>query len=222
MLKYKILCLILLFCVILSAELRIGEIIFEGNNLISDKDLSINISSSTGSTFNQTLLNKDAKRISNYYSSKGLFNIKVHTPKIITHSPTRIEVIFKIEELNEAKITKLSFAGNSYITNSKLSSALIQKDFTLTELAASINTLVEYYAYSGFLFAEVELDSLIIVKEDLTAFISIDEGRFCKFTEYVFKGNKTTRDEILIRISRLSKMKNITPAILQQAANNIQ
>ncbi|MBT5420629.1 MAG: BamA/TamA family outer membrane protein [Candidatus Cloacimonetes bacterium] len=222
MLKYKILCLILLFCVILSAELRIGEIIFEGNNLISDKDLTTSISSSSGSIFNQKSLNKDAKYISDYYSIKGLFNIKVHTPKIITHSPTRIDVIFQIEELNEAKITKLNFAGNSYITDSKLSSALIRKDFTLTELAASINTLVEYYAYNGFLFAEVELDSLIIGIEDLTAFINIDEGRFCKFTEYVFKGNKTTRDEILVRISRLGRMKNISPAILQQAANNIQ
>ena len=207
---------------ILNAELRVGEIKFEGNNLISDRDLSASISSSSGSIFNQKSLNKDAKNISDYYSSKGLFNIKVHTPKIITYSPTRIDVIFQIEELSEAIITKLDFTGNSYITDSKLSSTLIRKDFTLTELATSINTLVGYYAYNGFLFAKVELDSLIIGKEDLTAFISIDEGRFCKFTEYVFKGNKTTRDEILIRISRLGRMKNITPAILQQAANNIQ
>lgn len=222
MLKFKLFWILLLFSIILNAELRIGEIKFEGNKLISDKDLNTSISSSTGSIFNQALLNKDAKHISEYYSNKGLFNIKVHAPQIITHSPTRIDVIFQIEELSEIPVTNLRFMGNSYITDSKLSSILPKHDLTLLELANSLKTLAEYYADNGFLFADVKLDSLLRINEQFTAFIRIDEGRFCQFTEYKFKGNKTTRDETLIRISRLGRIRNITPATLQQAANNIQ
>ncbi|MEA2095628.1 MAG: POTRA domain-containing protein [Candidatus Cloacimonadota bacterium] len=222
MLKYKLFWILLLFCSILNAELRIGEIKFVGNKLISDKDLNVSISSSTGIIFNQTLLNKDAKHISEYYSNKGLYNIKVHAPQIITHSPTRIDVIFQIEELSKIPVTNLRFMGNSYITDSKLSSILPKHDLTLLELANSLKTLVEYYADNGFLFADVKLDSLLSINENFTAFIKIDEGRFCQFTEYKFKGNKTTRDETLIRISRLGRIRNITPAALQQAANNIR
>ena len=200
MLKFKLTWILLLFCIILNEELRIGEIKFEGNKLISDKDLSTSISSSTGRIFNQTLLNKDAKYISEYYSNKGLYNIKVHAPKIITHSPTRIDVIFQIEELSEIPITNMNFMGNSYITDSKLSSILPKRDLSILELAGSLETLVEYYADNGFLFADVKLDSLKNNNEQFTAFIKIDEGKFCKFTEYKFKGNKTTRDETLIRI----------------------
>jgi len=222
MLKYKFFWFLLLFFTLLNAEPRIGEIKFEGNKLISDQDLSSSISSSAGSIFNQALLNMDAKHISEYYSNKGLYNIKVHTPQIITHSPTRIDVIFQIEELSEIPITNINFTGNSYITNNKLLSILPKRDLTLLELAESLKTLAEYYADNGFLFADVKLDSLKNGNEEFTAFINIAEGRFCQFTEYKFKGNKTTRNETLIRISRLGRIRNINPATLHQAANNIR
>ncbi len=222
MLKFKLFWILLLFCVFLNAELRIGEIQFEGNKLVSDKDLNSSITSSTGSIFIQTLLNKDTKHISDYYSSKGLFNVKVHAPQIITHSPTRIDVIFQIEELNEISITNIHFTGNSYITDSKLLSKLPKGGLTLSELSGSLRIVAEYYADNGFLFADVKLDSLQAINEQITAFIKIDEGKFCRFTEYKFKGNKTTRNETLVRISRLAKIRNVTPTILQQAENNIR
>ena len=222
MLKFKLFWLLLLFCTILNAELRIGEITFEGNELISDKDISTSISSSTGSIFNQSILNNDMKHISDLYSNKGLFNIKVHAPQIVTNSPTRIDVIFQIEELIEILVTDLQFAGNDYITDSKLSSILPKHDLTFLELANSLEILTEYYTDNGFLFADVKLDSLKNINEQFTAFIKINEGKFCQFTEYKFKGNKTTRNETLIRISQLGKIRNINPAILQQAANNIR
>jgi len=222
MLKFKSFSFLLLFCTILNAELMIGEIKFEGNKLISDKEFSTSILSRPKSIFNQTLLNKDAKYISDYYSHKGLYNIKVHAPQIITHSPTRIDVIFQIEELSEISITNISFMGNSYITDSKLSFVLPKHDLTLLELANSLKTLAGYYADNGFLFADVKLDSLKNENENFTAFIKIDEGRFCQFTKYKFQGNKTTRGETLIRISRLNLTNKITPAIIKQASNNIQ
>jgi len=222
MLKFKLYLLLILFCTILKAELIIGEITFEGNHLISDRNLSMNISASSGSIFNQELLNKDVQQISEYYSSKGLFNIKVHSPQIITNSPTKIDVIFKIEELDELLVNELNFNGNSYITDSKLSSIIPRHEFTLSELANTFQSLAAYYADNGFLFADVKLDSLKKHNEQFTVFINIDEGKFCQFTEYKFKGNKTTRDETLIKISRLNRTDQITPSILQQAANNIK
>jgi len=217
-----ILTLLLPIVLISESELRIGEITFEGNKLISDNDLRTSISFSTGSIFNQTHLNNDTKYISEYYSSKGLFNVKVHSPQIITNSPTKIDVIFKIEELEELLVKELKFNGNNYITDSKLLSIIPRHEFTLSELANAFQSLVAYYADNGFLFADVKLDSLKKHNEHFTAFINIVEGKFCQFTKYKFKGNKTTRDETLIKISRLNRTDRITPTILQQAANNIK
>lgn len=221
MLKVNNFILLILFCTTLYSELRIGEIFFEGNKLLSDQELSSAISSYPGSAFNQARINKDAIYISDHYSKKGLFNIKVHAPKIVTHSPSRIDIIFQIEELKELYVNKLSFSGNSYITNEKLLSVNYMNDPQLVELEQLMKNLLDYYADSGFLFANVRLDSLKKVHSDLTAFIHINEGRFCQFTDYEFAGNKITQDETLVKISRLRLTNKVTPSILKQAANNI-
>jgi len=222
MLKFRFFLIIILSCVFLNAELKIGIITFEGNKLISDKELSSCISSSTGSLFDQALLNNDSKHISECYAGRGLYNIKVHTPRIITNSPTQIDVIFQIEELSEILVTDLQFKGNNYITDSKLYSVLPKHNLTLVEFANSFSLITEYYADNGFLFADVTLDELKKENDQFTAVIKIEEGRFCQFNEYKFNGNKTTREETLIMISRLNLQNKFTPAIIKQAENNLR
>jgi len=221
MLKTSIAVFFVVLCSILHSELIIGEISFEGNKLVTDAKLQSAISSYSGSVYDQSVINKDAQHISDYYSRKGLYNIKVQAPKIITNSPTQIDVIFQIEELGELNVNKIEFSGNSYIADDKLFSVISDNDKDLDDLQLLMKKILNYYTDNGFLFADVKLDSLKKINNDIIAFINIDEGRFCQFSEYKFSGNKITRDATLLNISRLQLTNKITPAILKQAENNI-
>ncbi|MCF7858445.1 MAG: BamA/TamA family outer membrane protein [Candidatus Cloacimonetes bacterium] len=222
MLKYRIILFLLLSYLSLQAELMIGDLRFEGNKLTSDTELSSAIASRQNSIFSQNRINIDAERISEIYAAKGIFNVKVHTPEIITDSPDRIIVMFHIEEQEEVLVDSINISGNNYITDSKLRTVISMGDLSLIELANAIRQLTNYYAFNGFLFADVRLDRLVNTGDYLSAYININEGRFCDFKDYKFRGNKTTREETLIRISKLESADKITPSILQQAANNIR
>ncbi|MCK4655100.1 MAG: hypothetical protein KAU01_11720, partial [Candidatus Cloacimonetes bacterium] len=205
------------------AELIIGNIKFEGNNLISNNELLNNIQTQTGNIFNQQILNNDAALISELYSQKEYYNVKVQSPQIFTKSPTQIDILFKIEELEKLNIKKIMLTGNHYLSNKKIFESISQRNLNLNELSFTVQNIVDFYTSNGFLFADVSIDSLIKKNNDfLDAYISIDEGKYCEFDEFRFKGNETTKDKTLLKISQLNSIETITPQILDQSAENIR
>ncbi len=222
MLKNKILLLLFILSNFCFAELFVGNIKFEGNNLISNNELLNNIQTQTGNVFNQQGLNNDASLISELYFQKGYYNIKVQSPQIFTKSPTQIDILFKIEELKKLNIKKIILTGNHYLSNKKIFESISQRNLNLNELSFTVQNIVDFYTSNGFLFADVKIDSLVKIKDFLDVYLSIDEGKFCEFDEFKFKGNKTTKDRTLLKISQLNSIETITPQILDQSAENIR
>lgn len=221
--KHLLLTISIFVISFLSAEdLRIGSIAFEGNKSISDEKLQHIIFSAPKGIFNQQTLNDDAARISEAYKSAGILNVKVFLPQIITHNPQNIEVIFVIREDEEPLVKNLELNGNRYISTEKLSAELNFENFPLAELHAKLQAIIDFYAQNGFLFASVTLDSLYRQNNDYFAYVSLQEGGFCKIEEYQFYGNKVTKDQTILKISRLGFAKEISPEILRKAADNVQ
>ncbi|MCF7793445.1 MAG: BamA/TamA family outer membrane protein [Candidatus Cloacimonetes bacterium] len=221
--RFFLLFFILIFFTLNYAEeLRIGKIRFEGNESFSEQKLKQTIYSSDGAIYKQQTINDDAKRLSDLYDEKGILNVKILTPQIITRDPQNIDVIFVIQENDELKIRKLEISGNRYISKEKLSMHLDIENFPLSVLSEKLKSIIDYYAQNGFLFASVKLDSLVLMNNDYSAFVTISEGSFCEFDEYKFTGNSVTKDKTILRISQLSSAENITPEILQKAADNVQ
>ena len=181
-----------------------------------------NIQTQTGNIFNQQILNNDAALISELYSQKEYYNVKVQSPQIFTKSPTQIDILFKIEELEKLNIKKIMLTGNHYLSNKKIFESISQRNLNLNELSFTVQNIVDFYTSNGFLFADVSIDSLIKNNDFLDAYISIDEGKYCEFDEFRFKGNETTKDKTLLKISQLNSIETITPQILDQSAENIR
>ncbi len=207
------------FCL---AELTIGTIRFEGNESISDQKIYQTIYAKNGAVYNQEMINADALRISDLYKFSGKLNVKVLQPQIITLDPQNIDIVFLIQEDAEILIEKLILQGNRYISTEKIASKVNLQNIALTDLDSKLQSLAEYYAENSFLFAEINVDSLVHNTKDFVAYISIDEGSFCEFEEYRFSGNKVTTEQTILRISRLAGANRITPHILQKAADNVQ
>ncbi len=51
------------------------------------------------------------------------------------------------------------------------------------------------------------------MEETLTAYIGIDEGKPLRVKNYIFKGNKVTKDRTLLQLSGLENIEIITPEV---------
>jgi len=204
------------------AQLNVGQIHFEGNYLISDQQLQKTIFSREGDIFNQQILNDDSKRISEIYKIRGFWSTKIQFPQLITNSPTEIDVIFQIEEEKNLKISKLELSGNRYISSTKIKLDIHTENIELPDLESVQKNILNYYADNGFLFASVILDSLVLANESLVANININEGSFCEFVEFSFRGNKVTKANTILKISQMKKADHFTPEILEKAADNLR
>jgi outer membrane protein insertion porin family len=220
--KFIIVFFLLFIHNICSAELTVGEIFFEGNNFFSDKELQSAIQSGSGATFDQKLLNEDAKTITNMYHIKGYENVKIHNPQIITKGTEEIDIVFRIEELDKLKINKLILNGNRYFSEKKILDTIDLKNLYLSNLNLFIENIVEMYTLNSFLFASAEVDSLLKTDFSIDAFLNIHEGNYCEFRDFKFRGNKVTTNKTILKISQLENVEKITPLILDQSSETIQ
>ncbi|KQC08422.1 MAG: hypothetical protein APR54_04655 [Candidatus Cloacimonas sp. SDB] len=201
----------------LCSEVIIQEIIFEGNQQISDNFLKSNITSKTGKAFLQSNLDRDIEIIQNIYVNAQIYNFKIHVPEVEILTHETVKIIFRIEETEELIIDSLAIRGNNYISEDKLRNYISTGNILISTLPVKITELVEFYNDSGFLFAQVQIDSIRSEDAQIIAYLKIVEGRFSNPKEFLFKGNKNSSENSLLKISQLTNYKTITPKILQQA-----
>ena len=221
--KFYFLVLILIVPFFCRADLIIiRNVNFEGNNFVTDKELRNLISSNSEEIFNQKTLNQDVKNISELYSQKGFYNVKIHSPEVYPQSSKQVDILFKIDENEKLKIDNIYLKGNKYFSQRKILEKLVTKNLDLADLSPLLHNILEIYLLNGFLFANVKLDSLKRMESELNAFISINENKPCYFEEFIFTGNKTTKDETLLELSQIENVKNVTPELLNLAEENIR
>ncbi len=205
-----------------GAKPTIGKIDFEGNTFITNDRLSYQINSKKGNIFNQKVLNNDIKLISRLYEQKGFYNIKIHTPVIIPKLPDEVDIKFRIDEKDNPAIAKLQLIGNHYISDRMIFDKISNNAKELPDIQMILKNIVDFYASNGFFFADIQINNIKIISDSLDVTLQIKEGKHCDFKEYKFEGNKVTRRNTLLKISRLSLVKDITRNVLQQAAENVR
>jgi len=118
----------------------------------------------------------------------------------------------------------ITFTGNSYFSDSKIFQLLGRQpddQYQLEDLEPLIADVVNLYLSRGFLFASVQLQEIKLVNDLLIAIIGVDEGVIIKAENFVFRGNKVTRDNILMRESRIQKGQVITKDVINLAERRI-
>ncbi len=221
--KKKLLFLLFLSSIILHAsDIIIEAVEFEGNVIFSEQKLSSVILSKPGIFFQQKVALEDAQRLSDFYEINGYYHIKIFPPQTKITDSGKIIVIFKIEEKEKINIDQFVLEGNQYVEFEVISTHVIFTNRTLHDVSEVLVEIVDFYTFQGFLFAKAEIDNISLEKNELIVKILIDEGRFCRFEEYIFQGNKITKESTLLQISQLDNVRIITPNILQSAQENLR
>lgn len=97
----------------------VNSVIFEGNQLLTDKDLTAEVQLAPRAVFTPALAASDRQRILSLYATKGHYAATV-TPKIIKLAQNRVDIVFEIHEGPTTYISRIAFIGNRHFSQSEL------------------------------------------------------------------------------------------------------
>jgi outer membrane protein insertion porin family len=107
----------------------INQIIFEGNDKVSEKDLTKEVQLKPRTVFTRAKVQGDVQRIIELYRRNGKFAATVD-PQIIQRPQNRVDLIFSISEGATTGIARIAFIGNNHFSDDTL------KDQVATEESA--------------------------------------------------------------------------------------
>ena len=221
-LRYYLLILVFISFSPLLA-LTIGKVNFIGIAGIEETDLLKASGLKTGQEYNSELIANATAKLYKYFQDKGRYYIVIPAPELLPEEGETLSLLFHLQEKAPSDEMQIRFTGMQYFSEAKLYQFLLlspDKYYRLNQLPRIMQQVLSLYNSRGYLFAKVQLDSLVL-EDKLTAYIGIEEGKPLRVKNYIFRGNKVTKDKTLLQLSGLENLEIITLESLTQAQENI-
>lgn len=90
----------------------LNQIVFEGNDAITDEDLTQQTGLRPREVYTPTRVHMSVGRLRDLYYFKGRLNVKIR-PVLIQRPQNRVDLIFQIDEGSPARIQRIFFTGNT-------------------------------------------------------------------------------------------------------------
>ncbi len=201
-------------------KVRVGEIIFEGNEVFDDKRLRRTFKKThikNWNFFNNSKLKEpeylaDKDYLIDFYNSQGYRNATIVTDSIYDINSERVGIKIKVSEGNKYHIRDISWVGNSIYPTEQLEAMFgvfpgdtydkksIDKRLGIGAEAnpdeMSVSTL---YQNAGYLMSMVEPSETIIGADSIDLEMKIYEGRPFTINNITIRGNTTVNDEVVRR-----------------------
>ncbi|UCH92072.1 MAG: outer membrane protein assembly factor BamA [Nitrospirota bacterium] len=207
----------------------IKTIIFEGKNVLEDKELSKLMANqeyhwlwslfSDRGVLRREEISNDVERVKEIYMNKGYLDIQVGLPRIdLDEKKEWFTLIFPIVEGEPYILSQVQYEGNSLFSEEELQEGLaIQSGhvFQRARIRDEITRLTDLYGSQGYAFTEVNPS----IEPDRTTrsariIFVIDEGEMVRIKNIRITGNNKTRDNVIRRELRLDERDMIdSPAI---------
>ncbi len=105
----------------------VNMVTVEGNDEVSTDDLKKEIKLQERSSYDESVIGADVKRILTIYQRKGFFGTKVE-PKKIDLSDNRVNVVYEISEGHPTYISDIEFKGNEHFSARTLRGAILSRE----------------------------------------------------------------------------------------------
>ncbi|MBI5660523.1 MULTISPECIES: BamA/TamA family outer membrane protein [Ignavibacterium] len=174
-----------------SSTFELIEIRFEGNNSFSKADLLAQIESkespfwlwkflysftplgSEKQYFDSLKIPLDKQAIINFYLANGFFQAKVTHEVLFDTSAQSAILIYKIQEGRAAVFGEIKIFGLDKLPPDEKTQLVInsitiepQKRYVQSEVQSNINSMLQFLANNGYLFAQY--DSTVVLKDSIT------------------------------------------------------
>lgn len=105
----------------------INQIVFEGNDKVSEKDLTKEVQLKPRTVYTRAKVQADVQRIIELYRRNGKFAATVD-PEIIQRPQNRVDLIFSISEGPTTGVARISFIGNKIFDDDTLRSQIATEE----------------------------------------------------------------------------------------------
>lgn len=174
----------------------INRINFEGNQRLSDEELTPIVRSQPRRVYSPGQAEADTAAIVQAYADQGRINATV-TPRIIERSDNRVDLVFEVFEGGLSEVERIGFVGNREFSDRRLRRvletkqagllrALIQRDtFIADRVALDQQVLVDFYRSRGYVDFQVQSVDVSLTRERDAYLITFDvrEGQQFRFGE---------------------------------------
>jgi|TARA_B110000967_G_scaffold210096_1_gene270587 outer membrane protein insertion porin family len=170
----------------------INLVLFEGNKSKKDEDLISEIKLTERSVFSRSKVKDDVKRLLELYQRSGRLSAQID-PSVELLDNNRINLIFKIDEADVLKVSKISIIGNEVFTDTEIRRIMSTKRSSLLKFWSSDNTYdpdrIEYdkeliksfYNENGFVNFTFTSSLSQLVKNKFEIIFSVSEGEQFNF-----------------------------------------
>ncbi|MFI3247591.1 MAG: outer membrane protein assembly factor BamA [Rikenellaceae bacterium] len=208
------------FAVDRKSRVKIGEIVFEGNENISDKKLrssfkkthqkSINFFKSR--KFKEADYEEDKINLIDYYNSKGYRNATILGDSIYDIDEETMGIRIKVSEGNKYYIRNITWIGNSKYETEQLERMFavspgdtydkksmykrlgVGKDANPEEMS-----ILSLYQNDGYLMSQIDPAEVIIGRDSIDLELKIFEGKPFTINKVNISGNLRVDDEVIRR-----------------------
>jgi outer membrane protein insertion porin family len=220
---------------------RLHDIIFEGNDHLSNKKLIKEISSQVGEVCDESKAKADENSLVNLYLDKGFWNIQIKHRIIDVKGDLSKKILkFIIKEDDSRKIRRIIFEGNKNIPDEELLDEIEtapwrfwrfwsdRSKYNRQVIEEDLEKISQIYRNKGFLdfdFSNTNPLSSIVYKQGsnrLDLHIKMIEGSRSYFGKFNVFGHVIFNDEELMNNSLIKTGQPYSPSLLDQEKQRIQ
>jgi outer membrane protein insertion porin family len=172
----------------------INQVVFEGNDKVSEKDLTKEVQMKPRTVFTRSKVQADVQRIIELYRRNGKFAATVD-PQIIQRPQNRVDLIFSINEGPTTGVARISFIGNKIFDDNTLKSQIATEEsawykflstndnYDPDRLTFDREQLRRFYLKNGYADFRVvsAVAELAPDRESFYITFTVDEGPLYKF-----------------------------------------
>ncbi len=195
---------------------KIKQIIFVGNQSISDGTLLDEIELSTGGWFSfftkdnqysSLQLAADKETLTSYYLDRGYLKFNIDSIQVsITPDKKDVYITINLAEGDKYTVSKVKLAGNLIVSEAELLKKMtikVGEEFSRKKLSKSREAILERIGDEGYAFATINAVPKVNLESKTVALnFFVDPGKRVYVRRINFSGNTKTRDEVLRREMR--------------------
>jgi outer membrane protein insertion porin family len=223
-------CLLILCPVSAGATgTTIRSIRFLGERGVSVRELSAQMISREGSLWSGERLTEDLGSLLNFYRRRGYYRAGVRLDSaLFTPDSSWVDLTIAIREGDQVKIANVLFKGNTQIPTDQILKGFGTRPGGILDpdlLVRDIDGLLSSYDRIGRPLAKIEVGDVSLSADSaspgLDVTLLIEEGPRVTIDEITVAGNRETRDQVIVRETRLrlhepydeEKVKRIAPRL---------
>lgn len=198
-------------------RVKINDVIFHGNTVMSEKKLLRKMKGSkesawykifSNSKYGDEALEKDKEKIIATYAGKGMRDASIVRDSVYRHDERTVNIELWIEEGPKYYFRNIEWVGNTKYTSTQLGQILgikrgdvynqqkLEEGLFISQSSRDISSL---YMDDGYLFFQVTPVEVLVDQDSIDLEMRIYEGKQATVNRVTVKGNTKTNDKVVLR-----------------------